>query len=159
MNNKTQKKKINLWIFIADSSNTDILHEIMKNIPHKHAGGYSSNQYSLPSPHSHIPFKPIKTFQSSSHTQSLSTAYDAPANYNSYDQKGAYSNSKKSYIDPKAYDIYHSMNIKFGKQQPPPTFVKGPLTRLNRNTANIKLGQNQGGHYEIQKSIQYEIKA
>ncbi|CAO1434077.1 unnamed protein product [Diamesa serratosioi] len=142
-----------------DSSNTDILHEIMKNIPSKHAGGYNANQYSLPSTHSHIPFKPIKTFQSSSHTQSLSTAYGTPVNYNSYDQKGAYSNPKQSYIDPKAYDIYHSMNIKFGKQQQPKFAINGPLARLSPNTANVKLGQNQGGHYEIQKSIQYEIKA
>lgn len=129
-----------------------VLDDILRNLPHKpmksvgyesYSGGQSLNQ--LPNPNNPPPFKPLDSYSFNVPFEGpksiQSNQYGPPLNSFS-DYHGQSSNKMSVAVNPKAYDIYHTMKIKMTKDKNfvtiPPTNVKG---------------------LEIQKSIQYEIKA
>lgn len=126
---------------------SDVLDDILRNLPHKpmksvgyesYSGGHSFNQ--LPIPNDPPPFKPLNSF---SYNAPLSE-YGPPLNSYS-DYHGQSTNQKSVAVNPKAYDIYHTMKNKMTKDK---NFVTIPTTNVD-----------DGKGLEIQKSIQYEIKA
>jgi hypothetical protein len=86
------------------------------------------------------------------HTQTLTTAYAAPFS----DQKNNYAQQPQS----NAYDVYNQMQL---KMTPAVTDNKGntnPSTihwQLNPTDLN-SLFAGMGGDYEVQKSVEYELK-
>lgn len=149
----------------------DMLSEILKNIPHKpmktvghgYSSGITFNQLPIPNDNSPPPpFKPLKDYPSSydSPTYIHSSVqphkeYGPPSHFSSSSSSSdysAYSSQKDSIIvNPKAYDAYHSMKLKFSKPQPTATSLPGPITIFDGILDNKGL--------EIQKSVEYEIRA
>jgi hypothetical protein len=130
---------------------SDVLGEILQNLPHKpmknvgyesYSGGHSFNQ--LPIPNDPPPFTPLNSFSYNIPFKGPLSEYGPPLNSFS-DFHGQASNKKAVAVNPKAYDIYHTMKNKLTKEK---NFVTVPST----NVDNVK-------GLEIQKSIQYEIKA
>jgi hypothetical protein len=126
---------------------SDILAEILKNVPHKPMksvshGGHSFNQ--LPIPDDVLPpFKPLSNYPS----QYESSLYGTPSDsYSAYSHQST--NTKTVAVsNPKVSDIYRSMRHKMTKEK---NFVTLPTIDNSKN--------NKHG-LEIQKSIEYEIKA
>lgn len=135
---------------------SDILDGILRNLPHKpmksvgyqgYSGGHSFNQLPIPNDLP-PPFKPINTYSSYDipfeSQKTLNTQYGPPLSHYS-DYHGQSSNKQSVAVNPKAYDIYHTMNLKLTKEK---NFVTVPPTNIDNSKG-----------LEIQKSIAYEIKA
>lgn len=129
-----------------------VLDDILRNLPHKPMKsvgyeGYSGFQLPIPDDLP-PPFRPINTYSSYNtpfETQkSINSEYGPPSNHFS-DYHGQSSNKKVVAVNPKAYDIYHTMKLKLTKEK---NFVTAPPTNID-NTKGL----------EILKSIEYEIKA
>lgn len=139
---------------------SDVLSEILKNLPHKpmksvghsqySGGGHSQsghnfNQLPIPDDPQPPPFKPLSDYPpydiSYDTPQSIQSHYGPPNHFSDFSAQG----SAKSPIavNPKAYDIYHSMKIKLKKEKnfvTLPTFIDGK-------------------GLEIQESIGFELTA
>lgn len=126
-----------------------MLSEILKNVPHKpmksvgykhNSGGLSFNQ--IPFPNDLPPFKPLNNYPSYAAPFEMIHSEYGPPSPHSFDLSGHSSNKKPIAVNPKAYDIYHTMKLKLTKEK---NFVTLPT-----------LIDSQG--LEIRKSIGYEIK-
>lgn len=139
---------------------SDVLSEILKNLPHKpmksvghsqYSGGghsqsgHSFNQLPIPDDPQPPPFKPLNEYPpydiSYDTPQSIQSHYGPPNHFSDFSAQG----SAKSpvAVNPKAYDIYHSMKIKLKKEKnfvTLPTFIDGK-------------------GLDIQKSIGFELTA
>ncbi|CRK88032.1 CLUMA_CG001818, isoform A [Clunio marinus] len=129
----------------------DVLSSILKNIPHKpvksveysigHDSGYSSNQFPFPNQHPQIPpFKPLSNYPShnipfKNAPQTFSSQYGPPNHISGF--SGQPSIKRPIAVNPKAYDIYHTMKLKMTKEK---NFVTLPTIEI-------------GDGLEIQKSI------
>lgn len=136
---------------------SDILDGILQNLPHKPMksyqgysggpnGGHIFNQLPIPNDLP-PPFKPLNTYSYDLPFESQKTVhseYGPPSNHYS-DYHGQSSNKKFVAVNPKAYDIYHTMKIKLTKEK---NFVTVPPTNVDNSKG-----------LEIHKSIEYEIKA
>jgi hypothetical protein len=116
----------------------------MKSVGHdSYSGGHDFNQLPIPNDIP-PPFKPLSNYPShNSPFESTKLSQYGPPNYYS-DYSAQSSNRKPISVNPKAYDIYHSMKIKANNGK---NFVTLP-TVVDRSKG-----------LEIQKSIEYEIKA
>ena len=131
---------------------SDVLSEILKDIPHKpmkamshehYSGGHSFNQLPIPQDRPAPPFKPLSDYQTYDLpigiSHSLNSQYGLPNHYSEH--SGQYSEKKPVAVNPKIYDTYRSMQNKM-KRNRDKNFVTLPTNGL-----------------EIQKSIEYELKA
>ena len=111
----------------------------MKSVGYEqYSGGHSFNQ--IPFPNNLPPFKPLNS-PFSVPLDSIHSEYD-PSSH-SFDLSGQSSIKKPQIaVNPKAYDIYHTMKLKLTKEK---NFVTLPT-----------LIDSKG--LEIRKSIGYEIK-
>ncbi|KAG5674150.1 hypothetical protein PVAND_004134 [Polypedilum vanderplanki] len=133
---------------------TDVLSEILKNIPHKPmktvtSGGHSFNQIPIPSDAPMPPpppFKPLKNFP----VYSPQTSSFENSDIYLPDYSGTSLDIKSINTNPKAYDAYHTMTMKLSKPQAVvSTSLPGPIS------LNLLADKD----FEIQKSIQYEIQS
>lgn len=133
---------------------SDVLSEILKNLPHKpmksvghnqYSGGHSFNQLPIPDDPQPPPFKPLNEYSpydtSFDSPQSIQSHYGPPNHFSDFSAQG--SASRPIAVNPKAYDIYHSMKIKLKKEK---NFVTLPTII-------------DGKGLEIQKSIGFELTA
>jgi hypothetical protein len=126
-------------------SETDVLSQILKNIPHKPMKtiGHSFNQIPIPTDGPLAPppppFKPLRNYPPAPSFES-GHVYPSPSGY----AGGA------PFTNPKAYDAYHTMTMKLSK--PHALLSTPPLP------GPISLSLLTDKDFEIQKSIQYEIK-
>lgn len=103
--------------------------------------GHSFRQYPIPGDETPPPFKPLNDYPTFNIPfESPDSEYGPP---NHYSHLGHSSEKRQVAVNPKAYDIYHSMKKKMTHEK---NFVTLP-------TLNDEKG------LEIQKSIEYEIKA
>lgn len=147
---------------------TDVLSEILKNIPHKpmktvtHAyssGGHNFNQIPIPNvvPPPFKPLKDLPVFNGPSPSfQSQNSENGVPkiSSYSpsSFDYSGSSSDTQSIMIDPKAYGAYHSMKMKLSKPKAATqSSLPGPIS--------LSTIQDHNNGFEIQKSIQYEISS
>lgn len=141
-----------------------MLSEILKNIPHKptktvghvYSSGISVNQYPIPNNIPPPAFKPLKDYPSfDTSAYSPHHEYGVPTSYYSSspsEYSGLSSHKESIVIDPKAYDAYHSMRLKLSKpHSTAATSLLGPVTIFDGLVSKDGL--------EIQKSIEYELKA
>jgi hypothetical protein len=130
-----------------------MLAEILKNIPHKptktviSSDSYSSHNFNqLPIPNNPPLFKPLKNYQtppslnSSPHSQ-----YGVPLVYSP--EYLSSSNNHPVMVDPKAYDAYHAMKTRKLSSQ-----------HNSLSASSLPGLEHLNTPYEIQKSIEYEIK-
>jgi hypothetical protein len=125
------------------SDTTDMLSEILKNIPHKPMKtiGHSFNQIPIPSDSPLPPLPPFKPISSNQPYLSPPSPFDSGHGYSNYHHS--------SIVNPKAYDAYHTMTMKLSKPQ---ALVSSSLP------GPISLSLLADKDFEIQKSIQYELK-
>lgn len=140
----------------SDQEASDVLSEILKNLPHKPmktvVSTYSSDNHSfnqIPIPNDFPPpFKPLNDHPNFDfpykNSISVHSEYGLPNQYPDYSAQA--SEKRPIAVNPKAYDIYHSLKVKMAKEK---NFVTLPTL--------IDLLDPQG--LEIQQSIGYEIKA
>lgn len=130
----------------------DVLSDILRNVPHKpmksfgYDSGHVVNQF--PIPDDPPPFKPLNSYNAPSPFDH----YGPPSNsFHSDDHFSDFSNKKTVSVDPNSYNIYHKMTLMGSKPKTnnEPNFVTLP-TKI--------LGDISKEGFEIQKSIQYEIK-
>lgn len=112
----------------------------MKSVGYEHySGGVSLNH--IPFPNELPPFKPLKSYPSHDiPLETIHSEYGPPEH--SFDLSFQSSNKRPIAVNPKAYDIYHTMKLKLTKEK---NFVTLPT-----------LIDSKG--LEIRKSIGYEIK-
>lgn len=133
-----------------------MLAEILKNIPHKPTKTVvSSNLYSshgqrfnqLAIPKNPPPFKPLKNYlpptSSSPHAE-----YGVPLVYSPEFLSGISSDNHPVMVNPKAYDAYHGMKI---RKLTPPQNSLSASSLPGLDTLQVP--------FEIQKSIEYEIRS
>lgn len=125
-----------------------MLSEILENIPHKPMKSFGYEQYSgglsfkkVPFPNDIPPFKPLIKHPSYIIPNEMIHSEYGPPNH-SLDLIGQTSNKKSIAVNPKAYDIYHTMKLKITNKK---NFVTLPT-----------LIDSKG--LEIRKSIGYELK-
>lgn len=143
----------------------DVLSDILKNIPHKPMKsiehGYSSdgqnfNQIPILDEDSLPPFRPLKdypsTYDMEFESHKISNEYGQPGHY---DISGQSSDPEPTAVDPKAYNIYHTMKIKVAKENSSPKQIFATKKRqsINQQPKGFENG------VEIQKSIEYVIKS
>jgi hypothetical protein len=122
----------------------------MKSVGYQgYSGGHNFNQLPIPNDLP-PPFKPLNTYSSynlpyESH-KTINSEYGPPPSSHYSDYHGQASNKKQVAVNPKAYDIYHTMRNKHTKDK---NFVTIPPTHFDKPTKGL----------EIVKSIEYEIKA
>lgn len=123
-----------------------MLSEILMSVPHKPMKSvgykYSSPSFNqIPFPNDLPPFKPLNNYPSYDiPDESIHSEYGPPSH--NYDLSGHSSIKKPIAVNPKAYDIYHTMKLKLTKEK---NFVTLPT-----------LIDSHG--LEIRKSVGYEIK-
>lgn len=145
------------YIYCVDEQHLgapDMLAEILKNIPHKptktviSSDSYASHGHSfnqLPLPNNPPPFKPLRNYPSPS--SSPHSEYGVPLVYSPDYLSGISSNHNPVMVDPKAYDAYHAMK-------------KRKISSQHNSLASSLPGlETLKAPFEIQKSIEYEIKA
>lgn len=130
-----------------------MLAEILKNIPHKptktviSSDSYSSHNFNqLPIPNNPPPFKPLNTYLSPS-LNSPHSEYGVPLVYSPEYLSGIPSENRPVMVDPKAYDAYHAMKMK-----------KTSAQQNSIDLSSLHGLENLKTPFEIQKSIEYEIK-
>jgi hypothetical protein len=112
----------------------------MKTVGYEsYSGGHNFNQ--LPIPNDPPPFKPLNSISYNIPFEGPHSQYGPPFS----DFHAQSSNKQSIAVNPKASDIYRTMTKKLTKDT---NFVTIPPTNINNDKG-----------LEIQKSIQYEIKA
>lgn len=132
-----------------------MLAEILKNIPHKptktviSSDSYSSHNFNqFPIPNNPPPFKPLKTYPSPPSPNSLPhSEYGVPLVYSPEYLSGIPSDNHPVMVDPKAYDAYHAMKAK-----------KLSAQQNSLSASSLPGLEHLKSPFEIQKSIEYEIK-
>lgn len=125
-----------------------MLAQILKDLPHKPmktVGQYSHGAHNfnqIPLSENHVPpFKPLSDYPTY-HSQNILSEYGPPTHFSDF--TGQASEKIPVAVNPKAYDIYHSMKFKMSKEK---NFVT--LPSIFDDLKGV----------EIQKSIVYEFKA
>lgn len=115
------------------------------------SSGHSFNQ--IPYPKNPPPFKPLQDFPPQHSQYGVPTEYGAPLVYSPEFLSALSSQKQPVLIDPKAYDAYHAMkNRKLNSQT-------NSFQSPSLSTSSLPGLEHIGAPFEIQKSIQYEIKA
>lgn len=118
----------------------------MKSVGHELYSGHSFQQLPIPN-EIHPPFKPISDFSNLPFESELSQ-YGPPSHYQDYSGHAS-QNTAFAVSPPRAYDIYHKMQMKAKREK---NFVT-LQTPVDNRPGTFHPG------LEIQKSIQYEISA
>jgi hypothetical protein len=116
--------------------------------------GHNFNQ--IPLPKSPPPFKPLQDFppiQQHSQYGVPHTQYGAPLVYSPEFLSTLSSQKQSVLVDPKAYDAYHAMKTRKLNSQ------TNSFSSSSLSASSLPGLEHIGAPFEIQKSIQYEIKA